>query len=414
METHTSFLTERPGQHVIGTLHKMSPRFVHYTIAFLMQLFISIGMLSVPLLATRLRASNLELGLIGSLGSATYTLTVIFAGVLSDKVGRKRILVAGAIVTGLAYAVMPASRVPAHLIFLMAFSGVGMAFFWPVLEAWMSDVGSHEDIRRGLGGFNVSWSAGGCLGPLIGGLLYTASSTLAFMCAAVGSCFVAYLALLHRHQASEAPVEPLTIPHSNETVRVSQPVLYGIWIANFTSWFAIAEIRILFPKLAVSRLGMDPWVVGTLIFTLGLALTVMFYLMGRSTRWHRSKQPLVYSQFLIALFLLMLTVSDSALALGLLFAGLGAGCGVTYSYSLYYSIIGSLSRGTASGRHEMVIGLGSLLGPFVGGGLAELLHTQRAPYALGAVLVLVSLAVQGQLFAQARTSSPTVTRTPST
>jgi DHA1 family multidrug resistance protein-like MFS transporter len=376
----------------------MSPRFVHYSIAFLMQFFISIGTLSVPLLATRLQASNLELGLIGTLGAATYTFTVIIAGGLSDKLGRKRVLIAGAILTALTYAAMPASRSPLHLIFFMGLSGCGMAFFWPVLEAWMSDTGDHEDIRKGLGGFNVSWSAGGCLGPLIGGLIYTRSSTLAFMCAAAGSCLVAYLAFLHKHKSNEMPVATSMAPQDDDTVRISQSVLYGIWMANFASWFAIAEIRILFPKLAVSKLGMQPWVIGNLIFALGLALTVMFYVMGRSTRWHGATRPLMHSQILIVLLLLMLTVSDSALALGLLFAGLGAAFGVTYSYSLYYSIIGSQRKGTASGRHEMVLGMGALLGPFMGGGLAEILQSQRAPYALGAALVLISLIVQVRMY----------------
>ena len=90
------------------------------------------------------------------------------------------------------------------------------------------------------------------------------------------------------------------------------------------------------------------------------------------------------------------------MALGLAFAGLGVGFGVTYSYSLYYSVVGSVDKGAASGRHEMVLGMGALLGPLAGGAAAEMLHTQRAPYVLGAAVMLLSLGAQGLLFYSAR------------
>jgi len=90
--------------------------------------------------------------------------------------------------------------------------------------------------------------------------------------------------------------------------------------------------------------------------------------------------------------LLILSIRfDTAVALGLVFAGLGFGFGVTYSYSLYCSVVGSLNKGAASGRHEMVLGIGAFLGPLMGGAAAEMFHTQRAPYMLGAGLVLAAV-----------------------
>jgi DHA1 family multidrug resistance protein-like MFS transporter len=378
-----------------------------------MQLFTSIGMLSVPLLATELRASSLELGIIGSFGSATYAATVVFAGALSDRFGRKRVIIAGTLLTGLALALMPVSSAPVHLIFLMSFLGCSMAFFWPVLEAWLSDEGGSEEVGKGLGGFNVSWSAGGCLGPLMGGMLYTISSSLALLLAGSGAALVAYIAYHHKsvatmirsvsarktdsHQMAGLIAEPVDTP-----IKVSQSLLYAIWMANFTSWFAMSEIRILFPKLGLDVLGMQPWMIGVLIFALGFSLTVTFYLMGVSRSWRSSPRPLIFAQILIIVFLLMMTVSTSAVTLGFVLCGLGVGFGIAYSYSLYYSVIGSLDKGVASGRHEMVLGVGAVLGPLMGGSVTELFRTQRAPYVLGAILVFLSLAAQLRIFSTSR------------
>lgn len=368
--------------------------------ALLMSLFVAVGMLAVPLLATQIGSSDLELGIIGSAAAGIYALVVVSAGALSDRLGRKRVLVAGALLTGLSYALMPLSGTAIHLILLMLVCGCGMASFWPVLEAWITEEGGAEEIRKELGAFNVSWSVGGAIGPLIAGFIYTKSSALAFICAAAGMVVVAAMAALHRkpgespapHDDKEAAAPAQSVEEPLEEP-VSRRILYAAWIANFASWFAISEIRILFPKLALD-LGMQPWVIGTIMFALGIALTVMFQVMAVSGRWHKSAAPLLCSQALIVILLIASAFCGSPLAFGLTFAGLGLGFGVTYSYSLYCSVVGSLNKGAASGRHEMVLGIGALLGPLLGGVAAEIFHAPRAPYLLAAGLVAAAIVAE--------------------
>ncbi|MBI5116983.1 MFS transporter [Candidatus Poribacteria bacterium] len=384
----------------------MNHRFVHYSMAFLMQLFISVGALAAPLLATRLGASSFELGMMGALGAATYAFTVIFAGTLSDKFGRKQVILAGTLFTGFAFGIMPLSRIPLHLIILTGLSGIAMAFYWPVLEAWMSEEGDPEHVRQEMSAFNVSWSTGGFIGPLVGGFLFTFSSTLAFLFAAAGVLPVAYLALSHTRPTSCVSPSPETAATAaeNGAAIVKRSFLYVIWIANFASWFAISEIRVLFPKLGLAELGMQPWLIGILIFILSLALAAMFYALSVLKRWHNTVAPLLYSQIVIFVLLLVTAASDSPVVLGLAFAGLGAGFAVPYSYSLYFSVVGSANKGAASGRHEMVLGTGGLLGPLLGGVAAEILRNQRAPYVLGAAFILISLIVQGFVLSSRRGS----------
>jgi MFS family permease len=361
--------------------------------AFLMSMFVGVGGLAWPLLATQIGSSDLELGIIGSAAAGIYALVVVSAGALSDRLGRKRVIVTGAIVTGIAHLAMPFCRVPIHLILLMLVLGCGMASFWPVLEAWMSEEGGAEEVRKELGAFNVSWSAGGAIGPFIAGFLYTKSVILAFACAGAGALFVSFLATLHKKP--RVPLHPVgggktAAPAGNDSESVSRSTLYAAWIANFASWFTISEIRVLFPKLGLD-LGMQPWVIGTIMFFLSLALTVMFYVMGVSGRWHNKTAPLLCAQVFLVILLLASAIFDSPLAFGIIFSGLGIGYGVTYSYSLYCSVVGSLNKGAASGRHEMVLGTGALLGPLIGGAAADFFNAPRAPYLLAAGLVVAAI-----------------------
>ena len=379
---------------------KPNHRVLHYSMALFMQLFVSAGSLAVPLLATQLGFSTFELGVIGSAGAATYVLMVVSAGAISDKLGRKGVIISGSLLTALAYLIMPVSRQPIHLIVLMAVSGIGMAFFWPVLEAWLSEEGDADQVRRGLGGFNVSWSIGASVGPFLGGLIYTKSIVLSFMFAAAGMCAVAFLAYLHKkplqpqpETTSDSEIPPLV----SAPIFVERALLYAVWMANFAGWFAMSEIRVLFPKLALT-LGMQPWLIGILVLILGVALTVTFFMLGSSGWWHNRKSPLIIAQVFLVLLLVAMTIVDSAGAFGLIFIGIGAGMGITYSYSLFYSVVGSIQKGAASGRHEMVLGVGAFLGPFIGGAVAPMFGTQRAPYILGAALIFVSLIFQSIVF----------------
>jgi hypothetical protein len=139
---------------------------------------------------------------------------------------------------------------------------------------------------------------------------------------------------------------------------------------------------------------MEPGVIGILVFVLSIALTVAFFLLGFSGWWHTRTYPLFYAQGIIILLLISMTRLESVFSFALVLFGLGACFGVTYSYSLYFSIVGSLNKGAAGGRHEMVLGTGALLGPLLGGAVAEIFRTQRAPYALGAIAVLASVILQ--------------------
>ena len=55
-----------------------------------------------------------------------------------------------------------------------------------------------------------------------------------------------------------------------------------------------------------------------------VVLTLTFYLMGTSGRWHNRISPLICAQILVILLLLGITIFDSTFMLALMLLGLGA------------------------------------------------------------------------------------------
>lgn len=146
------------------------------------------------------------LGTFGVAGQALGMLIAIFSfaqfifspysGNLSDRHGRKKIIVIGLFIFGLSQLAFSLST---HLWMLYVsrfFSGFGSAFLIPPMMAFVADVTTVEERGRGMGLLGASMSLGFMIGPAIGGFLSTISLHFPFYFAAGASIFAALLSIL--------------------------------------------------------------------------------------------------------------------------------------------------------------------------------------------------------------------------
>jgi MFS family permease len=130
----------------------------------------------LPLFARDLGAGPALVGLVMAASTLTGVVLKLPAGALSDIVGRRRLLIAGAIV----FASLPFTYVLvstlALLVLLRAVHGSATAIFGPVAAASLADVAPPE--RRGawLSIYSTAQGAGQALGPVLAGSLIAAGS----------------------------------------------------------------------------------------------------------------------------------------------------------------------------------------------------------------------------------------------
>ena len=123
----------------------------------------------LPVYAGDLGASGLYIGFIFGSFSLSRTLFLPYFGRLSDKKGRKRLIVSGL----LAYAVISIAFIFAKnvetLVGIRFFQGIASSMMMPVIQAYVGDITPPGREGFSMGSFNMSIFFGLSIGPIIGG-----------------------------------------------------------------------------------------------------------------------------------------------------------------------------------------------------------------------------------------------------
>jgi MFS transporter, DHA2 family, multidrug resistance protein len=128
--------------------------------------------LAVPRLSADLRPSSAQLLWIIDIYGFLVAGSLITMGTLGDRIGRRRLLMIGAGAFGLASLVAASSTSPGMLIASRAFMGVAGATLAPSTLSLIFNMFMDPKQRtRAVGVWIASFSAGGAIGPVLGGLL---------------------------------------------------------------------------------------------------------------------------------------------------------------------------------------------------------------------------------------------------
>src|SRR5881398_506586 len=140
--------------------------------SFAINLDTTIGNVALPSLVRELHTSTSQLQWIVDAYSLVFAALLLAAGSLSDRVGRKGVLLAGLAVFGLASLAGGLTNSPGQLIVARCVMGLGAALTFPATLSLISNVFVERAERaRAIGLWGASAGVAIALGPIVGGWL---------------------------------------------------------------------------------------------------------------------------------------------------------------------------------------------------------------------------------------------------
>jgi DHA1 family multidrug resistance protein-like MFS transporter len=350
----------------------------------------------LPLFARELGAGPSVVGLVMGASTLTGIFVKLPAGALSDVLGRRRLLVAGALV----FAAMPftylAVSTLALLLVLRFVHGSATAIFGPVASASLSDIAPPASRGAWLSLYSTAQGAGQALGPVLAGYLLAAGRfDLAFITAGVIGLAVPVIVAAWRTAPTTAPNRPSWLEFKRGVIEVGGDrlvlVTSGAQAAQFVLNGMLSAFLPLYGRevlgLSATQLG---WLFGGQTLTTLLVRPAIGFLSDRAgRRWAIVTGLTVCS---LAVFSLSLAATGSAAAGAVLVYAAGVAT-TTAATSAYITDVTRRARyGAAHGVFGTIYDVGDALGPVAAGVLVVAVGYARMFQIMAAVAFTMAVA----------------------
>lgn len=378
---------------------------LYFTLAVIL---LGFGVL-IPLeafLVDKFGASGQALGALLSLHALCQLIFSPIWGSISDSVGRKPILMVGAVGNALSLVMFGLSNQLWMLFVARALGGIFAAATMPTALAFIGDSTSKENRGGGMGVIGAAMGTGMVLGPGIGGWLGANSLSLPFYVTGALSLLAAMLVFL---------ILPESLPEENrrQTLKLDLSSRFtGMWqglkgplgVYFMLSWlvsFGLSNLEGIFGLFALERFGFGPSRVGVIMVVVGTTIAgVQMILTGPATR-RFGERTVIKATLLCSTvtFLLVLTAFDfTSLLITVGLFALGNAM-LRPSISSLVSKEAVIDQGLALGLNSSFMSLGRFTGPLLAGFLFDIRVT--LPYMAGALIMFL-----GFLFVQAKLKEP--------
>ena len=355
---------------------------------------LSLAQTAMPILAVRLGATSIALGTISWVAQLVRLPICFTSGRLSERVGRKTLILPAAFAISCAYLLFARAQSTAHIMILYTVALAAIGAFYPALQALIGDVSRQGQLTRNLGAFNIGWCVGGGAAALAAGALIKFGLGFAFHVAAASSFVAGVLVVAWgsgKSNGRDDANEPTAAPTED-----TGPLLLVSRLGLFTAFFGYATVRILFPKVAISTLGWSEQSVAWTVSALPVGQACGMLATTAAPWWRGKVWPQVAAQTAMLVCGATIWKASSPVILGPAFFGIGVSLSVAYTAALYHGLSSRVDKGKNAGIHEAVVAAAGITGSLLGGVLAQVV-SPRAPYVALGCLAAACLVTTGLL-----------------
>jgi DHA1 family tetracycline resistance protein-like MFS transporter len=347
----------------------------------------------LPFYGTRLGASPFTVGLL----FASYSVAQLFAapvlGDLSDRYGRRPILIFSLLGTVVSFAMLAVANSVAMVFASRVIDGLSGGNI-STARAYIGDVTTVENRARGFGLIGAAFGLGFIFGPGLGGAL----SHLGHAAPAWGAALIAAAATglawswlpetVHRAGASQGS------PWASVVGMLRRPVVGRLLAIDFLYWTTFAAYQTTFALFGARRFGFDVPQTGYLLaFTGVIGVVMQLAAVGPLVRRFGERRALAGGLALAALGLALAAVSHHVglFVVAIVPGAVGVALAIPSLTSLISRSASQAEQGRIQGVSSALEGLGRSIGPVWGNGVLGLVSEGAAFGSAAAVLLLTAL-----------------------
>jgi MFS family permease len=365
----------------------------------------------IPIYARILDASSVLVGFIVAAFAVAQTGVSAPGGFLSDRAGRKKVIMLGLALIGIASLLFTRFENPYLFILFRALEGAGGGLIFPSASAYVYDISSSANRGRFMGMFITAHSLGFTVGPFVGGALkdITGDINVPFY----GCALMAFSAIVLTHFFLQAHEERKPASRKWEDMKaiLAAPGMKPIFFRGFTLMFNNGIMLMAFAIYLKEELDLSTTLVGAVFLVQGTVMLSLTPLGGTLTDRVGRKRPIAFGGALLVMGTLLISTipycSDRYsfsgpmtniapvefwfAALFVAIRGTGIGFNNPAAMSLITETCPEGKKGSAMGTYGSVAGIGLIFGPITAGFLYGM--NRAFPFYAGAVMTTISVLV---------------------
>ncbi len=356
----------------------------------------------LPFFAKSLGADPTTLGMLVAVFSLMQFLFAPILGRLSDRFGRRPVLLVSLIVGVLGHLMFALSNTIMLLFVSRILAGMAGANL-SVAQAYIADTTAAKDRARGMGLVGASFGVGFIIGPVIGGVFSQYGLSVPGFVAAIISLFNFLIAfamlpesLTPEHRLARSKLTPT---EKGFLSSLKNPSISGLIITFFVVNFAFSNIPVIFPLLGIERFNLEAKDMSIVFIYIGIVqVVIQAGLIGKLVRRFGEERLLMAGILIMATSIFLTSFVNQFLFLIIVSGFTAAGVGL-----IIPSVPSLVSKKTPESEHGSVLGvvqsaasLGRVLGPLMGGLIYQYGGIQM-PFFAASGLMLASFFVYQKL-----------------
>ncbi len=355
----------------------------------------------VPYMATQFGASPAVITPILGSYSLCQLLAAPLWGRLSDRFGRRPILITSMAGACASYLILAGAHSITALLVSRSLAGI-MAGNLSAALAYASDISRPEDRAKTMGTVGAAIGIGFMIGPALGGALagehlqsanFLLPALLSASLSVVAMLLVVFL-LRESHTAERRQAQAGSGPRlSPWTLLRSLPGLRALALGNLLVTFSQSTLDSSFAIWAMNRYALGPRSVGMALFALAIVAVAVQGGLVRKLAPRLGEYRLALAGILgysVGLSAVALAGSVPAVIGGLVICGVGAGLYNPSGSSLASREASAQNRGAVMGTYQSSTSLARVIAPFLAGTI-YLRYGPNAPFLLAALITLQAI-----------------------